>query len=88
MAKDQFKDMEGAAVAEAKPVVGQKRKLSKEKRFRQNVKGYAKKGNFGRGSYLEEEQAKYFLNIIDVLNQEFDSVDSKSKKGPQFQSFI
>lgn len=62
---------------EEKVVIGSKRKISKEKRFRQNVKGFAKKGNFGRGSYLEEEQAKYFLNILDVLKEDFDSVDVK-----------
>lgn len=65
-----------------KAVVGSKRKISKEKRFRQNVKGFAKKGNFGRGSYLEEEQAKYFLNILDVLKEDFETVDVKRKCPP------
>lgn len=73
--------MDSAEVnAEEKVVVGAKRKVSKEKRFRQNVKGFAKKGNFGRGSYLEEEQAKYFLNILDVLNEDFESVEMKSEQ--------
>lgn len=86
-------------VEEEKVVVGSKRKISKEKRFRQNVKGFAKKGNFGnfflscfrnrplihiplagRGSYLEEEQAKYFLNILDVLNEDFETVEVKRKQ--------
>lgn len=71
--------MEVETKAEEKVVVGCKRKMSKEKRFRQNVKGFAKKGNFGRGSYLQEEQAKYFLNILDVLNEDFETVDVKSE---------
>lgn len=64
---------------EEKVIVGTKRKMSKEKRFRQNVKGFAKIGNYGRGSYLEEEQAKYFLNILDVLKEDFETVDVKSE---------
>lgn len=66
--------------SDAAPIrAGSKRKLSKEKRFRQNVKGYAKKGIFGRGSYLEEEQAKYFLNILDVLKEDFEDAESKGE---------
>lgn len=46
---------------------GTKRKRSKEQNFRRNIKGFAKRGEYGHGSQLSDEQAKYFLNIIDVL---------------------
>lgn len=55
-------------------------KLKKrKKKFIENVKGFGKRGNFGRGTHLEGEEWSYFVNILDAIKRGFDSLEEKSK---------
>lgn len=54
----------------------QKRK-NKNTRFRRNAHGFAKKGIFGRGTQIDEEQFSYFVNILDAMKSGFESVEDK-----------
>lgn len=55
-----------------------KRKNKKRKSFLQNARKYAKKGRFGRGSYMEADTYNYFVRILEVYNEGFDSDEDKS----------
>lgn len=53
-------------------------KLKKRKnKFIANVKGFGKRGNFGRGTHLEGDEFTYFVNIMDVIKKGFESMDDK-----------
>lgn len=53
-------------------------KLKKrKKKFIANVKGFGKRGNFGRGTHLEGDEFTYFVNIMDVIKKGFESMDDK-----------
>lgn len=49
----------------------------RKKKFIANVKGFGKRGNFGRGTHLEGDEFTYFVNIMDVIKKGFDSMDDK-----------
>lgn len=51
----------------------------KKKKFLQNSRGFGKKGIFGRGTVLEEDQGSYFINISDVIRTGFENLDEKCK---------
>lgn len=53
-------------------------KLKKrKKKFIANVKGFGKRGNFGRGTHLEGDEFTYYVNIMDVIKKGFESMDDK-----------
>lgn len=55
-------------------------KLKKrKKKFIANVKGFGKRGNFGRGTRLEGDEWTYFTTIMDTMKKGFDSLDDKRK---------
>ena len=55
-------------------------KLKKRRRkFMENVKGFGKRGNFGRGTHLESDEWSYFINILDAIKKGFDSLDEKGE---------
>lgn len=70
---------EGSAEASAAPGKNSYRnKLKKrKKKFIANVKGFGKRGNFGRGTHLEGDEFTYFVNIMDVIKKGFESMDDK-----------
>lgn len=45
--------------------------------FQQSVK-YHKKGIHGKGARIDDESYEYFLNVLKIMNQEFESDDDKS----------
>ncbi|XP_055855596.1 uncharacterized protein LOC129918874 [Episyrphus balteatus] len=50
----------------------------KNKRFFQNAKGFGKKGSYGRGTHIEEEDFTYFMGILETQrNSKFQSADEK-----------
>lgn len=51
----------------------------KKKSFIQNTVKYYKKGIHGKGIHIDDEIFEYFLHILKVLNQEFDSDEDKRK---------
>lgn len=51
----------------------------KKKSFFQKSKKYYKKGIQGKGIRIDEESFEYFLHVLKVMNQEFESEDDKSK---------
>lgn len=73
---------EASTVAEANSGASGKNsyrnKLKKrKKKFIANVKGFGKRGNFGRGTHLEGDEFTYFVNIMDVIKKGFESMDDK-----------
>lgn len=53
-------------------------KLKKRKRkFIANVKGFGKRGNFGRGTHLENDEWSYYINIMDAIKAGFESIEDK-----------
>lgn len=51
----------------------------RKKKFIANVKGFGKRGNFGRGTHLEGDEWTYFTTIMDTLKKGFDSLEDKRK---------
>ncbi|XKL60055.1 hypothetical protein PGB90_001071 [Kerria lacca] len=49
----------------------------KKKSFFQKSKKYYKKGIQGKGIRIDEESFEYFLHVLKVMNQEFESEDDK-----------
>lgn len=69
---------EGASESSAPGKNSYRNKLKKrKKKFIANVKGFGKRGNFGRGTHLEGDEFTYFVNIMDVIKKGFDSMDDK-----------
>lgn len=55
-------------------------KIKKRKRkFIANVKGFGKRGNFGRGTHLENDEWSYYINIMDTIKAGFVSIEDKRK---------
>lgn len=58
-------------------------RLKKKKRkFIANVKGFGKRGNFGRGTHLESDEWSYYINIMDSIKSGYDSLEDKSNYTP------
>lgn len=53
-------------------------KKKKKKSFLQNAKSFGKKGNFGRGSNLEQSEYNYLLEILKSINEGFEDDESKT----------
>lgn len=51
----------------------------RRKRFHDNAKSFGRKGIYGRGSIIADEQYQYFINILDALNKNFESNEEKGK---------
>ncbi|XP_055905366.1 uncharacterized protein LOC129940871 [Eupeodes corollae] len=49
-----------------KPFNKFKKSGKKNHSFMQNARGFGKKGNYGRGTHIEEEEFTYFLGILDT----------------------
>lgn len=54
-----------------------KRNRHRKKKFIANAKGFGRKGNYGHGTQLEQEEWNYFINILEAAQQEFESIDEK-----------
>lgn len=61
-------------------VYKQRGKKRKNKSFLQNAKSFARKGNFGRGTDVDQETYNYFLNIIEMLRSQTESKDLEEKE--------
>lgn len=55
-------------------------KKRKRKNFLQQAFKYHKKGIHGKGVHIDDESYEYFLNVLKIINQEFESEEDKSKK--------
>lgn len=51
----------------------------KKKSFLQKTLKYHRKGIHGRGVHIDEDSYEYFLNVLKIMNQEFECEDDKSK---------
>lgn len=71
----------GVSVSHEPEAVGKnsyRNKLKKRKRkFIANVKGFGKRGNFGRGTHLETDEWSYYINIMDAIKAGFESIEDK-----------
>lgn len=52
-------------------------KRKRKKTFLQNARKYAKKGYYGRGSHMDGDTYQYFVRILEVFNQGFESDEDK-----------
>lgn len=58
----------------------EKRKNRKRKKtFLQNARKYAKKGTYGRGSHLNEDTYQYFVRVLELYKDGFETEEEKSK---------
>lgn len=57
---------------------GNKGVKRKKRSFMQKTMKFYKKGIHGKGVHINDETFEYFLHILKVLNQEFDSEEDKS----------
>lgn len=55
-----------------------KRKKKRVSTYQRAIK-YSKRGKFGHGFQIEEEDFQYFLNILKVSKETFENQDDKSK---------
>lgn len=53
-------------------------KRKKKSFFQQSIK-FHKRGIHGKGVRIDDESYEYFLNVLKIMNQDFESVDDKSK---------
>ncbi|XP_075169867.1 nucleolar protein 9 [Haematobia irritans] len=53
------------------------KKKRKNARFLHNAKGFAKQGIYGRGTHIEDDQFKYFINILDAMKNGFEDIEEK-----------
>lgn len=55
-------------------------KRKKKRSFLTNIKKkFAKSRDFARGNHIEEDTYQYFIRVLELERQEFDSLDDKSK---------
>lgn len=53
------------------------RKKKKNSKFLRNAKGFGKRGIFGRGSHIVDDQYNYFINILDTMKAGFEDTEEK-----------
>uniref|UniRef100_A0A1A9WR41 Nucleolar protein 9 n=1 Tax=Glossina brevipalpis TaxID=37001 RepID=A0A1A9WR41_9MUSC len=58
-------------------IVKKQRRKNKKSRFHKNAQGFGKKGIYGRGTKIDEEQFFYFFNILDTMKGGFENVEEK-----------
>lgn len=51
----------------------------KQKRTTENLKGFGRKGIFGRGTELDAEEGNYFMNISEAIKDDYDTTEDKRK---------
>lgn len=49
----------------------------RHKRFRDNAKSFGRKGIYGRGTGISDEQYIYYINILKLLNKSFANKEEK-----------
>lgn len=77
--------MDAGISATAKP----RSKRNKRNKFLRNAKGFGKKGIFGRGSHLDDDQYTYFLNILDSMHTDHGDVeDTVTKANNVFETTL
>lgn len=59
------------------PVV-EKYKRKRKKSFLKNARKYGKKGCYGRGAQLDADTYQYFIRIMEVFKEGFDTEEDKS----------
>lgn len=61
-----------------------KKNRKRKKNFLQNARKYGKKGNYGRGSHIDEDVYNYFVRSLEVYKEGFANDEEKSK----FQNYL
>ncbi|XP_046386312.1 nucleolar protein 9 [Ischnura elegans] len=59
------------------PSTEKRGKRKRKKGFLQKAKGYAKRGNFGRGTHITEDVYQYFFRVLEMSRQNFESEEDK-----------
>lgn len=49
----------------------------KQKRTVENLKGFGRKGIFGRGTELDAEEGNYFMKISEAIKEDYDTTEDK-----------
>ncbi|XP_063696347.1 nucleolar protein 9 [Culicoides brevitarsis] len=57
-----------------------KKRGKKRKSFMQNAKSFARKGNFGRGTDVDQDTYNYFLNVIEMMRSQEDPKNLEEKE--------
>lgn len=56
----------------------------KQKRTIENLKGFGRKGIFGRGTELDADEGNYFMRISEAIKEEFDTTEERRMYCIQF----